>query len=219
MSEYSALIQVSFHHLSLMTLGNSNVLASVDADLGNLINNNPPGFAPAIVDNHSFSISNGDYRQKNYSKRMEKNEEVARDNNPLVNLSYDILSANSYRIGPWNLQRHCLYLHLVFQCRLNLIPFYSRPQHRNWKFRAHASRQRADAMLINRMVGQCVDHDWDLVQSRLEPGGSRARRSWRRNNGIVPYDMSSRVLAWGLGAFSHTRPWAPVPRQVCRFPA
>ena len=111
---------------------------------------------------------------------MEKNEEVARDLNPLINLSYDFLSANSFRIGPWNLERHCLYLHLIFQCRLNLIPFYSRPQHRNMKFRAHASRQRADAMTINRMVGQCIDHDWDLVQSRLEPGGSRERRAWRR---------------------------------------
>jgi hypothetical protein len=87
------------------------------------------------------------------------------------------------------------------------------------KFRAHASRQRADAMTINRMVGQCIDHDWDLVQSRLEPGGSRERRAWRRGNNLGPYDMSSRVLAWGLGAFSHTRPWAPVPRQVCHFPA
>jgi hypothetical protein len=94
------------------------------------------------------------------------------------------------------------------------MPFYQRRQHRNWRFRGFASRQRADAMTINRMVGQCVDHDWDLVQNRLEPGGSRARRTWRREHIVGPYNMDSRVIAWGLGGFSHTRPWAPVPRQV-----
>jgi hypothetical protein len=43
--------------------------------------------------------------------------------------------------------------------------------------------------------------------------GQEIRRRLRRQMGIPPCDMTSRVLAWGMGVYSWRRPWASIPKQ------
>ena len=75
-------------------------------------------------------------------------------------------------------------------------------------------RQRAEAMLINRLAGRCRDDEWVQLQMRLEPGDKQGRRFDRHVWGIPAYDTAPRIFAWGDKSFRHTKPWAPVPRQV-----
>ena len=151
----------------------------------------------------------------NYSKLYEKNEERMRDDLG-INVFYDVLSVHSHhQAGQRVLETHCTWIVLVAYCRNEaFLSVYRRRQHRAWRFRAFAMRQRAEAMLINRLAGRCHDEEWHKIQNRLQPGDKQARRSVRHLNGIAPYDTTPPIFAWGDMSCSHARPWAPVPSQV-----
>ena len=136
-----------------------------------------------------------------------------------INVYYDLLSVNSHRqVGQRVLETHCTWLFLVAYSRNEaLLTVYRRRQHRAWRFRAFAMRQRAEAMLINVLAGRCIAADWEKVQTRMQPGDKEVRRNQRRMLGIPAYDTAPRIFAWGDKSFTHQRPWAPVPRQVILF--
>jgi hypothetical protein len=156
--------------------------------------------------------------QINYSKQRERNEERLRDDLG-INVFYDLLSANApHAVGHRDSETWCTYIFLVAYSRHQaFLAVYQRRQHRAWRFRGHATRQRAVAMLINRMAGRCVDEEWKKIQTRLEPGDKQGRRFDRRVWGVAAYPTTPRIFAWGDGSWNHTRPWAPVPRQVKLF--
>lgn len=195
--------------------GIANVVCSVDADFHNLaIQANPvhPDFE-AAQQAHSTNISNGQMRQINYSKRQERNEQDCRIANPALDLAYNILAANSPRVHR-TLESWCTYVNLVHTFReLVFYNEYQQLKHRRWRFRGHATRQRADQMTINRLAGDCRPEEFAMLQNRLEPGGAKVRRALRYAANIPAYAMNNRVFAWGQGGFSHTRPWAPIPQQ------
>jgi hypothetical protein len=137
--------------------------------------------------------------------------------NLLINPLYDILSANSpHAINQRNREVRCNWLFLVAYMRMEgFLSVYRRRQHRAWRFRGFATRQRAEAVLVNRMVGRSYDAEWfHSMQTRLEPGDGRGRRYNRYVMGMAPYATNARVFAWGDRSWDHQKPWAPVPRQV-----
>lgn len=84
---------------------------------------------------------------------------------------------------------------------------------RRRRFRSFAMRQRADQMTINTLIGQCNVDEYQGIQTRIQSGQAKERRRARRQAHVPPYDLHSRIFAWGQGGFSHQRPWAPIPQQ------
>jgi hypothetical protein len=144
-----------------------------------------------------------------------------RNNDIVLKTSYEILSANSPRIPNRAPMEHwMLYFNLIFQFRCEIYyRVYSHIRHRNWRFRSFICKQRAEQCAVNRIVGECRDEEWEGLQRRIQPGDRKRRRRLRRQMGIPPCDMTSRVLAWGMGSYSWRRPWASIPKQRLQIQA
>ena len=194
--------------------GIANVVTVVNADIVGMVNQNPDN-RRQIFRHHVLQVSHGTMRQNNFSKTLERKEEKLRDNDFRINAWYDFLSETTPRRLAAGLEERCAWIHWVAMARHEVfLDVYQRSEHRQWRFRAFATRQRAEQMLVNRIAGRCRWQEWRDVQRRLVPGAKQLRRVGRQVNGFPPYDTGPRLFAWGDGSWAHQRPWAPVPRTV-----
>ena len=162
-----------------------------------------------------------------YGKATELRERRLRRDDPLLNGTYifdsflacfDLLSANVPGLHDNTIEAWCNYVFLVSYCRdFALLSVYQSGLPQKQRFRNYITRQRAEQITINRMVGECRDEEWrNEFQKRIQPKDGERRRRIRRQNGIR-YSLHPRVFSWGDLSVRHLAPWAPVPRQVRFF--
>ena len=134
----------------------------------------------------------------NCSKAMERNEAKLREADPRINQWYDVLSQRSPRRAGSTVEDWCFWIHTIAQARADVfLEVYQRRQHRNWKFRAFAMRQRAEEMIVNRLARRCREEEWETLHNRIQPRARKTRPQARRQNGVPSYPTDPCLFAWG----------------------